>query len=679
MNDSTTRPERAAKPIVVDLLGGGDTMARHLTEALEAQGGRLRRFERAETWLETVRSEVPDAVMVPAPLAGSIAELLGKLSLTGVPAGSVLLIAFGRPKERLDALIGGADWFIERSTDPLIGQVVTDWLLQQDREPYRVLVIDDDRDTRLLCGSILRKVGMQVEELGQTAGALDAIRRFRPDLVLLDLYMPDQDGISLVQSLRESELTPLLPIVFLSAEERPSARSAALHVGADDFLCKPVRPQPLIAAVRTRIKRARSLNRRLRAGPGAERGRLRRSEFLEVLARRVRHPAGEWQTLAALRIDEADTIRETLGLAATLELERMVAARIEARLGPQDCLALWEELGFGWLLCRDRREEVQQAIEGLLEAIAAEPFVVGDRSLALRASIGYALHPSDPRAGREAWLQQAFAALAMARRLGGGRSEGLLSRDPSALPPERIMVIQRVLKDLPRGSLPRFDFQPMLQLRGEQGHYALICKLPDPRNPLEGFPRSQYLGLAREEGVSGLIDRMALFHALETLADRRQQGRPVRVLVPVDLSAFDERQLAWLRAERQRRPDAVTDLHLEVDIEALRAGGSESLRELGALGIQIAVSDPSGSLLALQELLTTPVDLLRLPHASLQQAPEARLAELIAPWRQSGRRLLVDGVEDLKAVTGLWNLGIDYLQGDALAPPQPRIEDERER
>lgn len=259
MGESSPRAG-SERGLCVDLLGGGDSMCASITAALAEVGGRLRRFERAEQWIEAVRAEVPDAAIVPATLSASIAEFLAKLSLSGVPAGNVLLATFGRPKERLDALIGGADWFFERSTDPLVGQALVGWLQQQNVLPFRVLLIDDDRDTRMLCSSVLRKVGMVVEEAADAVGIVDVVRKFQPDLILLDLHMPDQDGIEVVQTLRSSDIAPMLPVVFLSGEERPNARNAALRAGADDFLAKPVRPQALIAAVRSRAKRARALN-----------------------------------------------------------------------------------------------------------------------------------------------------------------------------------------------------------------------------------------------------------------------------------------------------------------------------------------------------------------------------------------------------------------------------------
>ncbi|MBD8526293.1 response regulator [Pseudomarimonas arenosa] len=675
MGESSRGLKSGRAPLCVDLLGGGESMYANLSAALADVGGRLRRFERAEQWVEAVREEVPDATVVPAALSTAIAEMLGKLSLSGIPAGNVLLATFGRPKERLDALIGGADWFVERSTDPLLGQALVDWLLQQDVEPFRVLLIDDDRETRMLCSAILRKVGMVVEELAETTGVLAVVKRFRPDLVLLDLHMPDQDGIAVVQALRSSDIAPLLPIVFLSGEDRPNARNAALRAGGDDFLAKPVRPQALIAAVRSRVKRARVLNRQLRPRSESASGRLRRSDFLSALSECLQRTDDAWHLLLALRIDDAPALREKLGLAGTHALEREVANRIASQLAPEDSYSLWEELGFGLMVSRNQRAELESLVADLLTAVAGAPFVAGEESLSLSISIGFSLPPTQGVISAERWVQQAFAALAMARRLGTGRAEGVLSRDPSALAPERIMVITQALKDLARGSRPRFEFQPMLQLRGEQAHFSLICKLADLRNPLEGYPRPQYLELAREQEQLSILDRMALFHAIETLDDRRRQGLAANIMVPVDLGAFDERQLAWLKAERQRRPDAVGDLLLEVDVEDIRSGQHvETLRHLTALGMNVAGYDHSGSVMALHDLLGAPISLLSLPHGAIQTAG-AQLSDLITEWRGSGRRLLVVGVESMKSVSSLWNLGIDYLQGDALAAAIPRIDD----
>jgi signal transduction histidine kinase len=82
---------------------------------------------------------------------------------------------------------------------------------------------------------------------------------FKPDLVLLDLYLPGGNGIEIAQRIREQPAYAFLPIVFLSGEQDIDQRFDAIRVGADDFITKPVKPRHLVTTVESRIKRAREL------------------------------------------------------------------------------------------------------------------------------------------------------------------------------------------------------------------------------------------------------------------------------------------------------------------------------------------------------------------------------------------------------------------------------------
>ena len=123
--------------------------------------------------------------------------------------------------------------------------------------PYRVLIVEDDRGQALFAQSVLHGAGMQADVQMQSDGLLDAMRRFRPDLVLMDLHMPGRDGMSLTMLLRQQPEYLHLPIVFLTGDPDPERQFEVLESGADDFLNKPIRPRHLIAAVSNRIQRAR--------------------------------------------------------------------------------------------------------------------------------------------------------------------------------------------------------------------------------------------------------------------------------------------------------------------------------------------------------------------------------------------------------------------------------------
>jgi DNA-binding response OmpR family regulator/EAL domain-containing protein (putative c-di-GMP-specific phosphodiesterase class I) len=671
------RPAAVAPAPRVDLLRAEAGIAIRLVQGLQQKGFDPRAWDSAESWLAALPGLQPPAALVtPASALPATGEMLERLALTDSRLASVLLVGYGGDEQRLPALLGGADLYLDALHDPQLGARLAGWIREQDTAPFRVMVIDDDAEGRLYCTSVLQRVGMQVEAYADPEQAIARVPEFLPDLVLVDLYMPGLDGVAVTRRLREQESAPLLPIVFLSGEERPAARFNALRLGADDFLVKPVRPRALIAAVRSRVKRARGFNRSLVRAEQDRGPRLRRGDFLAELERRLRQSEQGWEVLLAVRVDRASELRERFGLAGVYALERALAVRLEAVLAHGDRFSLWEELGFGVLLQRTERSEIEAQVRALFGSVRAQPFELGGEALVPGISIGMALPPQGRRQSDvERWIASAFAALSMAMRFGGDRAEGVLSRDPGALPPERIMVIHQALKDLPRGGGLRFEFQPLMRLRGERGSYALIAKLRDLRAPLQGYPRHEFLALAREQNQIATIDRMALFHAFEAIAEQRQRGRSSSILVPVDLRAFDARQFAWLKAELRRRPELTSDLRIELEAEALLDPQLQPLLErLCADGLSLAAASATPRVELLQDLLSSPVHQLRLPCSLIQQTDPEALALLIAGWQAQGKELLVDGVRSVQAVGGLWNLGIDFLQGDVLAAASPRLD-----
>lgn len=127
-----------------------------------------------------------------------------------------------------------------------------------------ILLVEDDEAARTAIAANLRARGHEVAEAGNVREALDAWDTRRPDLILLDLGLPDFDGQAVILRVRKEATTP---IIILSARGREEDRVAALDAGADDFLTKPFGLPELHARMRAVLRRA--------AGPGADtEGRL---------------------------------------------------------------------------------------------------------------------------------------------------------------------------------------------------------------------------------------------------------------------------------------------------------------------------------------------------------------------------------------------------------------------
>jgi two-component system alkaline phosphatase synthesis response regulator PhoP len=120
----------------------------------------------------------------------------------------------------------------------------------------RVLIVEDDPDIAHLLSHSLNRAGFGVETLSTGHEVMAAVRRQRPDLVLLDLMLPGLDGLEVCRSLRGDPLTAALPVIMLTARAEESDRIVGLELGADDYITKPFSPNEVVARVRALLRRA---------------------------------------------------------------------------------------------------------------------------------------------------------------------------------------------------------------------------------------------------------------------------------------------------------------------------------------------------------------------------------------------------------------------------------------
>ncbi len=150
-----------------------------------------------------------------------------------------------------------------------------------------ILIVDDDAEIRSLLGDYLRKNGYKASVAADGKAMWSALARGKVDLVVLDLMLPGEDGLSLCRRLRTDSDTP---VIMLTARGEETDRIVGLEMGADDYLAKPFSPRELLARIKNVLRRFRSLPRSLRADDA------RTIAFagwrLDVLARHLVSPEG---------------------------------------------------------------------------------------------------------------------------------------------------------------------------------------------------------------------------------------------------------------------------------------------------------------------------------------------------------------------------------------------------
>ena len=124
----------------------------------------------------------------------------------------------------------------------------------------KILLVDDDKDIlEILCYN-LRKEGFEVEKATDGISALKKAKKFIPDLIILDVMMPNMDGMETCEKLREiTDLNDVI-ITFFTARSEDYSQIAGLDAGADDYISKPIRPKVLVSKVKSLLRRTRTTN-----------------------------------------------------------------------------------------------------------------------------------------------------------------------------------------------------------------------------------------------------------------------------------------------------------------------------------------------------------------------------------------------------------------------------------
>ena len=198
-------------------------------------------------------------------------EILPRLRLEPGAAGvPIVLLSVEHPNPSLPIPMGADGWVEHSSNDQtLLNELAR--VLSSPGEKARILVVEDDVDLARVIGAVFAKDGIDVKLVHTRHAALEACLKFMPQLLVLDLSLPDGDGFNVVDWLRQHEDFANLPLVVYSAREISPGERPALQLGPTHFLTKAkVQPQQLESLVLTMLRRSRQMEESLCLVPPSE-------------------------------------------------------------------------------------------------------------------------------------------------------------------------------------------------------------------------------------------------------------------------------------------------------------------------------------------------------------------------------------------------------------------------
>jgi signal transduction histidine kinase/DNA-binding response OmpR family regulator len=198
--------------------------------------------------LAIARAEHPALAVI----AGAMADALPLLAIFehDPDTHKTAVMVVGDGERRADLLAAGADDLLEFPIQPAVFRDACLRLVESGRrEAPRVLIVDDDASIRMICREVLELGGYQVRDAGSAHAALAEARRFRPDIIVLDVMMPGIDGYGTAEMIRADAAIGMAPIIFLSARGDTADKVRAFRSGAEDYMVKPFDAAELLARV----------------------------------------------------------------------------------------------------------------------------------------------------------------------------------------------------------------------------------------------------------------------------------------------------------------------------------------------------------------------------------------------------------------------------------------------
>ena len=320
---------------------------------------------------------------------------------------------------RVRAVRLGAEAYILKPLDiPRLVNRMDQIFVQRRALPQRVLIVDDDSNLVEHHRLVLMNAGMQVEVLPQLDTIIETLSAFQPELILMDMHMPEYSGSELAGVIRQYDKWDSLPIVYLSSETDLDQQVQAMKRGADDFLTKPISPEQLVAAVHVRIERARHLEGQI--SKDSLTGLLKHANIKEAVEAEVMRAqrSGKAVTVAMLDIDHFKAVNDRYGHAVGDVVISSLATLLRQRLRQSDIVGRYGGEEFIAVLPDCDNQLAFQLVDDLRLRFADIRFSHNKIEFSCSLSVGLACSDQYPISNGEGYLIAADEALYAAKRGG---------------------------------------------------------------------------------------------------------------------------------------------------------------------------------------------------------------------------------------------------------------------
>ncbi len=592
-----------------------------------------------------------------------------------------------------------------------------------------ILIVDDKQANLRLLSEALNEQGYKVRCVINGQRCLKAVRTIPPDLILLDIMMPEMDGYEVCQKLKADREIREIPVIFLSALDEVIDKVRAFEVGGVDYITKPFQLEEVLVRVENQLalQSAKAEIRRLNAeleqrvcqrtaqlqgrteqletanralereindhrqtqkqlqhmalhdGLTSLPNRILFTNRLEQAINRTKRRSNYLFAVLFLDCDRFKVVNDSLGHLVGDQLLIAVARRLESCLCPVDTIARLGGDEFAILL--EELEDLNDAasVAERLNQELALPFCIDKREIFINASIGIVLGTKDYQQP-EALLRDADTAMYRAKELGKARYQ-VFDRGMHDCA-QKILQLETDLQLAMARNEFTVHYQPIVSLAtGKIIEFEALLRWHHPKRGL--ISPAEFIPLAEESGLIVPIGMWVLREACRQASAWHNQDRsltqlPLKIGVNLSVKQFSQpdliEQLDQILAETQLDGRSLT---LEITDSAIMDNGevaTKLLQKLRARRIQLSIDDFGTGYSSLSYLHRFPVDTLKIDRSFISRICENGknqevVRAIVTLAHHLGMTVIAEGVETAQQFDLLRKMGCELGQGYFFSKP----------
>ncbi|HSC67044.1 MAG TPA: EAL domain-containing protein [Cellvibrio sp.] len=691
---SPTHPEAQGKTLF--LVDPDRVLATLCMAYLRKAGFTVEYFDNPQSCMQQLYLDSPAAILMDPDFERSGLQALGNVHQikTLLTRETPIILMSGRTdvNAKLRALrAGSSDYLVKPfDFDFLVDKLVN--IITQHTKTPKVMIVDDDPAMTNLEAEVLRYAGMEVLCVNQPLHSLQRAAKFKPDLVILDMHMPDVTGMELAVLLRQDPELLLLPIIFVTADTDTNLHKSIKALGVNALLTKPFEVTELITVCEQALADTAALKNRVArvTRQTHQPQQINRSYFFTALEHELHSNQGDQSSaLYYLSIENLEGLITQLGQVERIDLHDQFCRRLNETVGTDE---QWTDLStmVACVLAGKRDAEFhRQRGEQITKHLNSQAYNLNGKLLTLELKLAITPLNASLATANNALLraEQAFEAstggassgsagaasanLAKASAIKGTPSikEAASANDAGASDKAPANYAQIVFsRDL------SLAFQPIISLEGAQiEHFSVLTRLRGEDG--EFIPAGQFLGRITQPGRRLELDRWVLQQAVEAIADNSATREQATLFIhlaeeTLQQSAFFSFAANVLRSSRLRGDGRLVFMLEESWVINHFHQAREIIKALNNIrcGVCITRAGESEQLLALLDEIE--INYLRLSPQLTSEGTNPKLMEqLIRAATRKGVQVIATQIENSRNLSSLWMQGVRLFEGFFIQAP----------